>query len=253
MKFTIVSLLASASAVVAQLPPTAGFDAITSPLPNQILTPGTAFEIVWQSAELEGTITIHLLQGPSPSLLQDGGVIASGVDNTLNKYLWTTVPEGEFDAYGFNITLDQNPLKYQLSNEFHIAKGSASHPTSAQSVAGYPTGQVSSSAYPTGQASSSAYATHTSIVTLVSNPAYTQSAPSTSSPCTTSTPVVAPTYPASNGTWVSPSATQYPTGTEAPTGPVTTPTSPPTQGAATRFGASGLAAFGAVLLAAFVL
>lgn len=87
-------------------------------------------------------------------------------------------------------------------------------------------------------------------MTLVSVTSYGQSS---STSCTTS-PVVVPTYPASNATWVKPPTTAYPTTVlSTPSGPVSSPSSLPTQGAATRFGASGLAAFGAVLLAALVL
>lgn len=76
MKFSVVSLLAAASSAVAQLPPTAGFDAIVVPTAGQTLTPGGSLDITWQPNGVKGTITIHLLQGAASNLLEDGGVVA---------------------------------------------------------------------------------------------------------------------------------------------------------------------------------
>lgn len=73
MQFFLITLLAAAALVVAQTP---GFDAISAPTQDESINAGSSFEIIWEPAAQDGTITITLLQGASPSTLQLGPVVA---------------------------------------------------------------------------------------------------------------------------------------------------------------------------------
>jgi len=241
MKFSVVAVLAAASSALAQ---TAGFDAISKPTEGQVLTAGEPFEIVWAPNGLAGTISIHLIQGTAANNLMMGPSVATGVNNLDGKYTWTQVPDAQYAAYGFNLTSDQDPAKYQLSFGFHIEGKSSS--ASSYPVQSYPVSTSAASGYPTSKPAPS----YTSTITLSPGPSYSQY-------LTTSTPVSTykPTYPASNSTWVA-SSTQ-PVGTGYPTsvapvsssGPTSTPSSPVQPGSATRFGASGLAAIAGLAMA----
>lgn len=163
------------------------------------------------------------------------------MNNLDGKYLWTNVPDAEYAAYGFNLTSDQDPSKYQLSFGFHIkgkSSSAASYPASTSKAVGYP--------------ASSPAASYTSTVTLAPGPSYSQYMTTSATPVST----YKPTYPASNSTWViatsKPVGTGYPTSPIAPvtsTAPTGTPSSPVQPGSATRFGASGLAAIAALVMA----
>lgn len=236
MKFSVVAVLAAASSALAQ---TAGFDPMSKPTEGQNLTAGEPFDIVWDPNGLAGTISIRLIQGTAANTLMMGPSVATGVNNLDGKYTWAKVPDAEYAAYGFNLTSDQDPSKYQLSFGFHIvgkSSSASSYPAATSSAGGYPTSPKPS---------------YTSTITLSPGPSYSQY-------MTTSTPVSTykPTYPASNSTWVSastqPAGTGYPTSSVAPitsTGPTSTPSSPVQPGSATRFGASGLAAIAGLAMA----
>lgn len=77
MKFSVVAVLAAASSAVAQLPPTAGFDAISKPTEGQVLTAGEPFEIEWMPNGLAGTVSIKLIQGAAANALMTGPTVAS--------------------------------------------------------------------------------------------------------------------------------------------------------------------------------
>lgn len=77
MQYTIsaATLLALVSAVQAQ---TAGFDAITKPSKDEVVSACANYVINWQyTAAYPGTVTIQLLHGATPGTLQLGDVIAS--------------------------------------------------------------------------------------------------------------------------------------------------------------------------------
>jgi hypothetical protein len=56
---------------------TAGFDTITSPSLDQNVAAGSSLDIIWQpSMSYQGTITIKLLEGATPSTLSVGPIVA---------------------------------------------------------------------------------------------------------------------------------------------------------------------------------
>ncbi|KIN04191.1 hypothetical protein OIDMADRAFT_194509 [Oidiodendron maius Zn] len=226
MKFSVIALLAAASSVVAQTP---GFDAITAPAQGQVLKGGSSFKFEWQPNKVAGTVTLTLIQGAAFNLLNKGPVLATGVHNLDGAWTWNPVANGQYAAYGLNISLDSDPSTYQLSNGFHIS-GSASTTQTSQ--------------------------VHTKTTTLTLAPG-----PSYSALMNTSTAVYSQhnvtSTPSYNTTVAKPTTTAYPT-TSLPaettaSGP--TSTSAPTQssspipGAAAHMATSGLAMFGGLLLA----
>ena len=75
MRFSVASILAFASAVLAQ---TADFDPITKPGKEETIPAGTTYEVTWQpSTKYDGTVSITLLGGGSPSTLEDVEVVGS--------------------------------------------------------------------------------------------------------------------------------------------------------------------------------
>lgn len=77
MQFTAsaAAFLALISHVVAQ---TDGFDAITKPTYNEVLTAGSAFEVTWDyDSQYDGTISISLLEGATATTLELGDTVAS--------------------------------------------------------------------------------------------------------------------------------------------------------------------------------
>ncbi|TAQ90459.1 hypothetical protein B7494_g1181 [Chlorociboria aeruginascens] len=171
--FVSAAIVALASSVFAQ---TAGFDAITAPTKDLNATAGDSLDIVWQPGAQTGTVTLSLLQGATPDTLQSGGVVASGIDNTLGTYTWAIpASTGQYATYGIQITLDSNTSIFQYSFPFHIVGAAGTSISSSASATGTTTVKVSLG---TGYTSSSAPATSTTNSTTTA-PAITATASST--------------------------------------------------------------------------
>ncbi|KAH6634136.1 Ser-Thr-rich glycosyl-phosphatidyl-inositol-anchored membrane family-domain-containing protein [Chaetomium sp. MPI-SDFR-AT-0129] len=174
MRFSLATLFAFASAVMAQTP---GFNPITKPTEGEKVPAGSTYKIVWQpSAANPGAITIGLLGGASPALLSVIDTIATGVDSAAGSFAWN-VPAtlGDLATYGIKISLDSDETVYQYGFPFKIV-GDAGSSTSA-SASGGPshtaTGSASGSASSvshsaTGSASDEPTTTKTSTSTVTS-------------------------------------------------------------------------------------
>lgn len=130
------TLLALVSAVSAQ---TAGFDAITKPTKDEAVAACSTYTVTWDyTTAYPGTVSIQLLEGASPTTLQLGAVIASGVDNSAGQYSWAVDCSLGADAtYGLKITWDSDSTgaTFQYSNPFQITKSSTSSSSSSTAVA----------------------------------------------------------------------------------------------------------------------
>lgn len=95
MRFSAATVLAFASAVLAQLDPTAGFDVVSKPTDQEKIPAGKAYEIVWApSAEYSGkTVSIVLIGGPSQPKQDVLETIASKLGNDIKKESFQ-VPSG---------------------------------------------------------------------------------------------------------------------------------------------------------------
>jgi len=234
MQFSIVSalLLAAASSVVAQ-GPTAHFDVLTVPAQGQVIPGGSSFTVEWQPNNVDGTVTLTLIQGAAANLLEKGPVLASGINNLDGKFIWNPVPNGGYAAYGLNISLDSDPSTYQLSNGFHIS--SAATTTKSTTVL------------------------QTTTVTLAPGPSYSAHTNTTSSAVWSTKHNISSTASA-NATWTKPTtlatASSYTLpALTTPSVPSSAPSSsqsasaPPTSGAAANMASGGLAMIGGLLLA----
>ncbi|KAF3762500.1 hypothetical protein M406DRAFT_107921 [Cryphonectria parasitica EP155] len=109
MKFTIsaAALLAFVSSALAQA--TEGFDAITSPTEDEVLTAGTTFTITWDptAAYDDETVSIILLQGATQGTLELGPTVASSIDSSLGTYSWTV----DSSNVGYALTLSPSKSK----------------------------------------------------------------------------------------------------------------------------------------------
>lgn len=77
MRFSIAAVLAFAASALA-VDPTDGFNVITKPTKGEEVPAGSTYEIVWSpDASHPGAITIGLLGGAKPNLLDVVGTIAS--------------------------------------------------------------------------------------------------------------------------------------------------------------------------------
>jgi hypothetical protein len=91
MKFQIsaAALLALVSSTFAQTP---GFDPVTVPSSNQIISAGAPFTVQWTAPAqyASGTISIELIGGPTQGTQQPLGVIASKLlfDLTLKRTIY---------------------------------------------------------------------------------------------------------------------------------------------------------------------
>ncbi|KAG9238826.1 Ser-Thr-rich glycosyl-phosphatidyl-inositol-anchored membrane family-domain-containing protein [Amylocarpus encephaloides] len=257
MRFT--SAIVAAAALAPVLAQTPGFDPITAPTADQTLPAGSSFDITWTPSADEGTVKIVLIQGESPTTLQQGPTVASGIQNSAGKFTWT-VPGNDFNTYGFNISLD-NSDKFQLSNPFHIsgdASSSSSSSASSTATISSSTSSVTSATLPTSTAVNSTSVTSTVCKKCEYN-ATSVPVPTGNSTASTSaiytTPVVLPTGSGSNSTILTTVATPTPTGpSTGGSSPSATP--PPatasSSAAVAKAATGGLAAIGGLVLA-FVL
>ncbi|ROW00108.1 hypothetical protein VSDG_03604 [Cytospora chrysosperma] len=132
MRVTVsaATFLAWVSAVVAQ---TAGFDAVLTPTKDEVVTAGSTYTITWDySSTYAGTVSIQILEGATPTTLQLGEVIASGIDNSLGQYSWTVDSAlGDDATYGLKIIYGNNAEIFQYSNPFQIAKAATTSSSSS--------------------------------------------------------------------------------------------------------------------------
>jgi len=142
MRFSTVYSAALAFAATA-MSQTAGFDAISAPATDEVVPAGQDYTIVWApNSEYNGTVTISLLGGSSPSTLNTVETIATGIDTSAGKYVWSVEKTLGSDVYyGIQITLDSDTSIFQWGFHFKISAvaGSSSYSTAAISTGGYST------------------------------------------------------------------------------------------------------------------
>jgi len=237
MRYSFVSaaLLALASSVVAQI-----FDDITSPTEDQVIPADEPFNIVWEPAGVDGTITITLLQGATNTSLQTGPVIKSGVNNLDGKLTWTSA-DGSFATYGFFFQHEQKKELTEYSRPFHIKGGKAADAGSSSSGGSTTTIQLS-----TGPS----YAAHTS-TTTTSVPSSTVTVVSTSTTLNSSSTIPVPTFSSASSNITIATLTSTNTGSgSSPTSSTPSATSPVvTPNAAANIASGGLAMVGGLILA----
>jgi len=228
------AVLAFVSSVFAAATP--GFDAISSPTQDQVVIAGSPLDIIWAPEKVTGTITITLLQGPNPSSLAFGPVVAANIENSLGKFVWTnTSGAAGFATYGFEISLDSAPTTIQYSNPFHITGGASNSSSSSSSYTGTPLTTTYHVA--TGTA-------YTTVATSASNSSTISVKPTSSAANATTTLVsnttTLATTTSSPATNTPPAASTSAAGSAAPTA---------TQNAAANIATGGLAMIGGLLFA----
>ncbi|KAK3341237.1 Ser-Thr-rich glycosyl-phosphatidyl-inositol-anchored membrane family-domain-containing protein [Lasiosphaeria hispida] len=125
MRFSIAAIFALASAVLAQ-DPTDGFDAISKPTKDEKVAAGSTYNIVWApTPRFAGPITITLLGGATPALLNTIETIAQGVDNSKGSFDWKVGSTlGDKATYGIRISWQEDAAIFQYSFPFKIVGGS---------------------------------------------------------------------------------------------------------------------------------
>lgn len=231
MKFSLSFFAALAATALAQAT-TADFDSVTKPEPNQKITAGKPFEIVWSTIDkyAAGTVSIHLIGGETQNTQQPLADIAAGIPNSAGKYTWAVDASlGAAKVYGLVFRYEKDPSIFQYSNPFHIVKAAGPDTTTTVSKSyGEKTVTLSS-------CSSTSIVTPPPVVTP------------TTTPCANSTmsyvkPTTIKTLPAQTTSVV-----------VVPPPQPTKPSTVPVQGAGARFGASSVALVGAFVVAAFAL
>lgn len=219
MRFSFAAVLALATSALAQTP---GFDVISKPGKNEQVPAGSTFDIKWDPASHDGTVTLSLIGGPEPAKLDVLQEIAKSVDNSAGSYSWSVSKDlGQHAVYGIKITSDKDTTVFQFSFPFQISGGA------------------------TGSASGSATVT---LITASGNSTVTK----------TSSSSFISSYPVSNLTTTASSSKTTLTGTGTGSGSSSTskttssgPTAP-TSGAAPIMG-STIALFGGLAVALFTL
>jgi hypothetical protein len=137
MRFSVLAVLGFASAVLADVDPTAGFNVINKPAFDEEIPAGKAYDIEWAAtAEFPETITILLYGGETRGLLNKLSTIASGVDSSEGTYSWAVPASlGSANVYGLRIESDSNSTRYQWGNPFTIKGGKGSTSTTASGSA----------------------------------------------------------------------------------------------------------------------
>lgn len=161
MRFSVASLLAFASAALAQ---TVGFDVVTKPTQNEAVPAGKTYTIEWDpSAQFKGTVTLTLLGGSTPKTLEVLSVIKSGVASSAGKFDWA-VPAtlGSLATYGIEITLDSDPTTLQFSFPFKITGGSAATGSTTGTATGTKTTETATGTTETATTATTANVTTTS-------------------------------------------------------------------------------------------
>lgn len=160
MRFSIAAVLALATSLVQAGDPTPGFLPITKPTQGEEVAAGSTYEIVWEpsTGKYDGTVTIGLLGGDSPSTLDIVDTLAKGVDPSTGSYSWAVSSSlGKKKTYGIKISLDSDPTIFQYGFPFKIVADSSSSGSSSSSSA-----TASASATSSSSASASETATETS-------------------------------------------------------------------------------------------
>jgi hypothetical protein len=288
MQFTITAatLLAWVSAALAQ---TSGFDPIILPAKDESVAAGSTYTVKWDySADYAGTVSIQLLQGATPSTLQLGPVVASGVQNSAGSFAWAVDSSLGADAtYGLKITYDSKPEIFQYSFPFHIAKGAASAAapaTTSAPAAQVPAnqGNVESTIYSTEMITITSCAatvtdcparstvTSSTVKPVTTGGAHSPSAPAPVGSATGNAPVppqaqttLTPAYPVGNGTTpgggamgtvtMKTSSTSVAAGTGNMPAPTATGSVPVTANGAGRVAAGSIALVAGVMAAVFAL
>ncbi|CAK7220010.1 hypothetical protein SCUCBS95973_004011 [Sporothrix curviconia] len=198
MRFTAATLVAFASAVLAQ---TANFDVISQPTEGSVVPAGETYTIVWApTADYNNdTITLTLLGGATSKTLQQVSVIKAGVENSAGKYEWAVSSSLGADAtYGIEITLDSDPSILEYSFPFTITASSSSSGSSSGSSS---SDSVSSSAASSAAASSTSTKTSSSSSSArVSTTSTTSQSSSSSSFAPTTLATLTSTTAAGNST-----------------------------------------------------
>jgi len=138
MRFSLFSLLALASAVLA-VEPTADFDAINKPDKDEKIPAGSTYEIKWDAPAkyASANIKISLIGGADPAHLSDVGTVATGVKNSAKSYSWTVDSSlGDKATYGLVFSLESDPNIFQYSKPFHIVAGEAGNSSSTVTQTG---------------------------------------------------------------------------------------------------------------------
>lgn len=159
MRFSIAAVLAFAASALA-VDPTDGFNVITKPTKGEEVPAGSTYEIVWSpDASHPGAITIGLLGGAKPNLLDVVGTIAKGVDASKGSYSWTVPSDATLATYGIMITLESNKDVIQYGFPFKITGGSSSSGSTSSTGSATTTGSTSATTTASGTGTDSVTST----------------------------------------------------------------------------------------------
>ncbi|CAK7232490.1 hypothetical protein SBRCBS47491_008288 [Sporothrix bragantina] len=189
MRFTAATLVAFASAVLAQ---TANFDVISQPTEGSVVPAGETYTIVWApTADYNNdTITLTLLGGATSKTLQQVSVIKAGVASSAGKYEWAVASSLGADAtYGIEITLDSDPSILEYSFPFTISGGKTGSSSGGAASTGSASAETSATATSTStkKTSSSSSSTKAASSTTVTTSSSSSSAPTTLATLTSTT------------------------------------------------------------------
>ncbi|KAK4160970.1 Ser-Thr-rich glycosyl-phosphatidyl-inositol-anchored membrane family-domain-containing protein [Cladorrhinum sp. PSN259] len=166
MRFTVASILALATTVLAQFEATPGFNVFKTPATDEKVPAGKPYLVEWTyNSKMPGSIKVELYGGTAANTLQLIEVLATGVDATSEKYTWSVAPTlGTQARYGIRLVLESAPTTFQWSNSFTIGanNGTVSSSTSASASAS------ATSSAPVSTSTSSAPVTSTKTATSTS-------------------------------------------------------------------------------------
>jgi hypothetical protein len=189
MRFSVATVLAFASAVLAQ---TEGFNVITKPTRDEKVPAGSTYEIVWSAgpAKYAGPVTIDLVGGATQQTLSKIENLATKYDGTSGKFAWPVDKSlGAKAIYGIQIFWEEDARIFQYSFPFQIAGGASGSPSGSASgsVTVTPTGN-STIVSSTSTASSTHFTPHSNLTTT----ARTTLAVATTAPGSKTTAVAPP-------------------------------------------------------------
>ncbi|OAA63528.1 Cell wall beta-glucan synthesis [Niveomyces insectorum RCEF 264] len=126
--FTATLMALTALATRHALAQDPNFDSINRPLKDEKVPVGQAYTVSWTLPSADtptGPITLTLIGGPSPQLLDPIAAIGHA-NNADLSFSWTVDASlGAEAVYGLNITLDADASHFQYSNPFQIVGGAA--------------------------------------------------------------------------------------------------------------------------------
>ncbi|KAL1891779.1 hypothetical protein Cpir12675_004820 [Ceratocystis pirilliformis] len=139
MQYSMFALIAAlAGNAIAQID---GFNPITAPTRDEVLTAGSNCVIQWSpdATYNADTITIQLMAGTSNTTLDVTDAVASSISSSAGKYDWV-IPSTlkQANTYGFKLVLDKDNSIFQYSNPFSIKFGTGSSSTSEEATYGEP-------------------------------------------------------------------------------------------------------------------